>query len=90
VLSVGGYSGDAGDAMTEPELTRWVADGEMFSTEDRDNDDWVGTSCATAVTNGWWYGECTVCSLNRIDLSIWSTGFPTYDVQASRMMLKLN
>jgi len=91
VLSVGGYSGDAGDAMTAPAQARWVADGEMFSTQDRDNDDWVGISCATADTNGWWYGQCTACSLNHVTgFSIWTTGGPVYDVQASRMMLKLN
>ena len=96
-----GYSGDAGDAMTAAYHPRWRANGQPFSTKDRDNDDWAGVSCATTSTNGWWYGKCTTnrstklkCttnSLNRAAISIWTTGStPVYDVQASRMMLQLN
>ena len=41
LLSVAGYSGDAGDAMAAPHKSHWRANGKRFSTQGSDNDDWV-------------------------------------------------
>ena len=84
------YSGDAGDAMMTSGRPQWNANGMMFSTPDVDNDispancGWMG---------GWWHGHCTQSILN-VDSDYyggWYTGDPAvYDVQASRMLVKLN
>jgi len=55
-LTVAGYSGDAGDAMTAPANVAHRADGKMFSTSDRDHDTMGGGNCAVDFSSGWWYG----------------------------------
>ena len=39
---------------------------------------------------GWWYGKCTASVVTKDDLGRWKTVGATYDVQASRMLVKLN
>jgi len=41
LLSVAGYSGDAGDAMAASNLATWRANGKKFSAPGSDNDDWA-------------------------------------------------
>ena len=51
-LSVAGYTGTAGDALT---LTH---NGQQFSTRDRDNDDASRSNCAITYKAAWWYRAC--------------------------------
>ena len=57
-LTIGGYSGDAEDSMTE------FHDGWMFSTNDRDHDGILYVSYAEFFSGAWWYGAGTSSSLN--------------------------
>jgi len=88
-LTVDGYRGDAGDAVTEPAVPVHMSNGQMFSTLDSDNDVNVNENCATNQGGGWWYGNCAKSELNKDDNGHWSFDL-TNDVQASRMLVKLN
>ena len=57
ILSVDGYSGEAGDALRNPQFD-YSANGKPFSTPDRDHDTWAIDSCAALRKSGWWYGYC--------------------------------
>ena len=57
-LTIGGYSGTAGDAMP-------THNGMEFSTRDRDNDRYSG-SCAVLYKGSWWYNHCYTANLNGI------------------------
>ena len=57
ILTVGGYSGTAGDSM-------FVHNGMRFSTRDNDNDLWSEANCAQDFTGAWWYRYCYYSNLN--------------------------
>ena len=52
-LTVGGYSGNAGDAMA-------VHNGMKFTTFDRDNDE-ADSNCAEKRGGGFWWKKCGNC-----------------------------
>ncbi|XP_019863762.1 PREDICTED: fibrinogen C domain-containing protein 1-like [Amphimedon queenslandica] len=56
ILTVGGYSGTAGDSMA-------YHNGLRFSTRDNDNDP-VGSNCAQEGSGAWWYKSCYRSNLN--------------------------
>ncbi|KAI4800462.1 hypothetical protein KUCAC02_009689 [Chaenocephalus aceratus] len=69
VMAVDGYSGNAGncflDGSTElfgENRTMTIHNSMMFSTYDRDNDNWVpgdpSKQCAREDGGGWWYNRC--------------------------------
>uniref|UniRef100_A0A672YLB7 Fibrinogen beta chain n=1 Tax=Sphaeramia orbicularis TaxID=375764 RepID=A0A672YLB7_9TELE len=69
ILSVDGYSGNAGNCFLEgsSELfgvnrTMTIHNGMMFSTYDRDNDNWnpgdPSKQCSREDGGGWWYNRC--------------------------------
>ena len=62
-LSVSGYSGNAGDALG-------VQDRMMFTTYDRDNDQWTDSNkddnCAVYNGGGFWYRGCSWCRVNVV------------------------
>ncbi|XP_078667361.1 microfibril-associated glycoprotein 4-like [Branchiostoma floridae x Branchiostoma belcheri] len=65
-LSVGGYSGTAGDGFYVSSSSSSVyLPGQAFSARDVDRDTW-SKSCAvsSAYTGGWWYKACTWSALN--------------------------
>ena len=49
-LSVGGYSGNAGNSLS-------VQNGRAWTASDQDNDSLWGGNCATSVGPGW-HGTC--------------------------------
>ncbi|KAL9982262.1 hypothetical protein ACROYT_G004287 [Oculina patagonica] len=61
-LLIGGYSGTAGDAMTE------TTNGMQFSTQDYDNDQLNG-NCAQNFKGAWWYNACHASNLNGLYLN---------------------
>ncbi|KAL5013009.1 hypothetical protein ScPMuIL_011560, partial [Solemya velum] len=56
-LTVGGYSGDAGDSLEDD--NNWP-----FTTQDRDHDGYSGGNCAVYCTGAWWYHGCSYSNLN--------------------------
>ncbi|XP_052680574.1 ficolin-2-like [Crassostrea angulata] len=93
-LTVSGYSGTAGDSMSSI-VGDEKADGEMFSTTDKDNDR-ANSNCAAQGRGGWWYGKCTFSSLNgeydnnsKFKGINWQTfkGM-SYSLKASKMKLR--
>lgn len=75
VLAVNGYSGNAGNSFLEGSLelfgenrTMTIHNGMMFSTYDRDNDNWTpgdpSKQCAREDGGGWWYNRCHSANLN--------------------------
>uniref|UniRef100_G3Q4A9 Fibrinogen alpha chain n=1 Tax=Gasterosteus aculeatus TaxID=69293 RepID=G3Q4A9_GASAC len=90
-LSVSGYLGDAGDALTP------THGGMKFSTFDRDNDAWGG-SCAEVNGGGWWYNGCLSANLNGAYHHpphrgeggvVWSTYKPAdYSLKAVRVFIR--
>ena len=69
-LSVGGYSGTAGDSLAIASTGyNAVHNGREFSTHDRDNDRHNGGSCAVTYQGAWWYDNCHNSNLNGLYLS---------------------
>ncbi|XP_078700727.1 microfibril-associated glycoprotein 4-like [Branchiostoma floridae x Branchiostoma belcheri] len=62
ILSVGGYSGTAGDGFWLSELS-YTNNGMKFSTRLRDKDTYSG-SMAERYGGGWWYGSYSLSNLN--------------------------
>ena len=56
ILTVGGYSGTAGDSLDSH-------NGRRFTTRDNDNDV-SGSNCAQWATGAWWYESCFNSNLN--------------------------
>ncbi|XP_066293508.1 microfibril-associated glycoprotein 4-like isoform X2 [Branchiostoma lanceolatum] len=64
-LTLDGYNGTAGDAMTDPNKSH---NGMYFSTRDRDNDIHPDNHCAEVYTGSWWYHSCHRANLNGLYL----------------------
>ncbi|XP_078356670.1 ficolin-2-like [Oculina patagonica] len=58
-LSLGSYSGTAGDSLSRHR-------GAPFSTKDQDNDTWKSGQCAVACKGAWWYVYCNDSNLNGL------------------------
>ena len=55
-LTVGGYSGTAGDSFEE-------SNNRPFTTRDQDHDAVSDANCAVMYVSGWWHLACHKCQL---------------------------
>ena len=80
-LLVSGYSGNIGDALS------WH-NTMMFSTYDRDNDQYI-LNCAALRGGGFWYERCAYANVNSIhSIFRWyQPDFKWHYLQTSRMWL---
>ena len=60
-LTVGGYSGTAGDSLTNATYPSGIHNGMKFTTRDNDNS---GHNCALNWHGGWWLNNCLESNLN--------------------------
>ena len=65
-LTVGGYSGTAGDGMIDDEYPGHNHNGRKFTTRDNDNDGHPGENCAVNFYSAWWFNICYQSHLNGI------------------------
>ncbi|XP_063397626.1 uncharacterized protein LOC134681929 [Mytilus trossulus] len=90
-LEVSGYIGTAGDSLQSHS-------GNMFSTYDRDNDEYEN-SCAVLYKGAWWYRKCHASNLNGAYLSGEISSFAdgviwhgwkghNYSLKSSKLMIK--
>ena len=56
-LTVGAYSGTAGDSLA-------YHNGKNFTTKDNNNSEKPGNNCAIVYTGAWWYRGCLHSNLN--------------------------
>ena len=90
-LSIGGYSGTAGDALA-------IHANMAFSTSDQDHDTGSNAHCAAKFKGAWWYRNCFVANLNGLYLGSpvidptgmsWKTLNNNYEVlKASEMKIR--
>ena len=62
-LTVGGYSGTAGDSLTYTADPNLYHNGMKFTTRDNDNDN-NGYNCALRWHGAWWFNSCFTSHLN--------------------------
>ena len=75
-LRVSGYSGTPNKDALDADVgsPSWASNGMMFSTYDRDNDNFGGGRCAgTEGGFGWWFNHCSSSDLNRDGYTHWVT-----------------
>ena len=64
-LTVGGYTGVAGDWFNLQDYQqRYLLNGMKFTTLDNDNDKRDDGNCA-AGSSGWWYNNCADFNFNK-------------------------
>ncbi|CAG2191947.1 Tenascin [Mytilus edulis] len=93
-LSISGYSGTAGDGMTD--ISQNSLNGMNFSTADNNQDMSDVHDCADFKRSGWWHRDCTKGNLNGLyrpgeqgnDVMHWRTLNDTYSLSMTRMMIK--
>nr|XP_057932090.1 uncharacterized protein LOC131131413 [Doryrhamphus excisus]XP_057932091.1 uncharacterized protein LOC131131413 [Doryrhamphus excisus]XP_057932092.1 uncharacterized protein LOC131131413 [Doryrhamphus excisus]XP_057932093.1 uncharacterized protein LOC131131413 [Doryrhamphus excisus]XP_057932095.1 uncharacterized protein LOC131131413 [Doryrhamphus excisus] len=61
-LTVGGYSGTAGDALAFS--SSYDHNNRAFTTPDRDNDRYPSGNCGAYYSSGWWFDACMAANLN--------------------------
>ncbi|XP_063846645.1 microfibril-associated glycoprotein 4-like isoform X1 [Scylla paramamosain] len=83
-LSVGRYSGDAGDGLSDKS-------GSSFSTHDADNDTW-DDNCAKKFRGAYWYTNCHRANLNGYQYegnhTSYADGINWYDWKGHHYSLK--
>jgi ficolin len=82
-LTVGGYSGDAGDSL-------YTSDQMKFTTKDVDNDKAAKKNCADMRKGGFWYNYCALAELNGIYDDSDDGGFCWYSLPVSGTKRRLN
>ncbi|XP_074534600.1 uncharacterized protein LOC141797087 [Halichoeres trimaculatus] len=61
-LTVGGYSGTAGDALVFSKT--YNHNNRAFTTPDRDHDRYPSGNCGAYYSSGWWFDACMAANLN--------------------------
>ncbi|CAN9499194.1 unnamed protein product [Ophioblennius macclurei] len=61
-LTVGGYSGTAGDALRFNK--QYDHNNRAFTTPDRDHDRYPSGNCGAYYSSGWWFDACMAANLN--------------------------
>ncbi|XP_056907637.1 mucin-2-like isoform X2 [Takifugu flavidus] len=61
-LTVGGYSGNAGNALRFSKS--YDHNHRAFTTLDRDHDRYPSGNCAAYYSSGWWFDACMAANLN--------------------------
>nr|XP_043892537.1 fibrinogen alpha chain-like [Solea senegalensis] len=61
-LTVGGYSGTAGNALRFSKM--YDHNSRAFTTPDRDNDRYPSGNCGAYYSSGWWFDACMAANLN--------------------------
>lgn len=61
-LTVGGYSGTAGDALRFSKS--YDHNNRPFTTPDRDHDRYPSGNCGAYYSSGWWFDACMAANLN--------------------------
>ncbi|XP_051238914.1 uncharacterized protein LOC127353612 [Dicentrarchus labrax] len=61
-LTVGGYSGTAGDALRFSKT--YDHNNRAFTTPDRDHDRYPSGNCGAYYSSGWWFDACMAANLN--------------------------
>ena len=61
-LTVGGYSGSAGDALRFS--INYDHHNKAFTTPDRDHDRYPSGNCGAYYSSGWWFDACMAANLN--------------------------
>ncbi|XP_053742794.1 fibroleukin-like [Synchiropus splendidus] len=61
-LTVGDYSGTAGDALRSTD--RYNHNNQAFTTPDRDYDRYLSGNCGAYYSSGWWFNACMAANLN--------------------------
>ncbi|KAG7281878.1 hypothetical protein CRUP_031127 [Coryphaenoides rupestris] len=79
-LTVGGYSGSAGDALRFSKS--YDHHNRAFTTPDRDHDRYPSGNCGVYYSSGWWFDSCLAANLNGKYYvgSVASTSAATCDV----------
>jgi len=95
-LHVSGYSGDAGDSLSNVTISQvQQQNGMKFSTYDVDHDKQVLGSCAKSLNGSWWFSSCYYSCLTcpyGSDTFIWYS-LDTYglenmgNLRSARMMI---
>ena len=85
-LHVSGYTGNASDSFSSH-------NGTMFSTYDRDNDDWTSDNCAASRGGGFWFWNCDSVQVNvpragGSEPFSWNNLPGGSELQSSRMWLR--
>ncbi|XP_019859055.1 PREDICTED: fibrinogen C domain-containing protein 1-A-like, partial [Amphimedon queenslandica] len=62
-LTVGGYSGTAGDSLTDLRFYNHQHNGMKFTTRDNKND-FDNNNCADVYNGAWWFNNCHQSHLN--------------------------
>lgn len=71
-LSIGAYSGTAGDALHFSRT--FDHDQKPFTTHDRDNDQYPSGNCGAYYGSGWWFDSCMSANLNGKYYKPWYRG----------------
>uniref|UniRef100_A0A3P9MQI1 Fibrinogen C-terminal domain-containing protein n=1 Tax=Oryzias latipes TaxID=8090 RepID=A0A3P9MQI1_ORYLA len=61
-LTVGGYTGTAGDALLFSRM--YNHNNKAFTTPDKDNDRYPSGNCGAYYSSGWWFDACMAANLN--------------------------